>query len=147
MFIFAFVRMKPGFCIQISGGACGLVLTANAVMFLTILGFFLAFDNDDHRYSVWQMLRIHVYRQTRIYSSSSKQIDSNILVYFQQMDSNLLEFFLVCRFEYFRVLSRYQIDLNIFEFFLVDRLRQTSRTFQKVDKNILELFLSRQTRI
>ncbi|XP_023346089.1 leptin receptor gene-related protein isoform X2 [Eurytemora carolleeae] len=37
----------------ISGGACGLVLTANAVMFLTILGFFLAFDNDDHRYSVW----------------------------------------------------------------------------------------------
>merc|ERR1711860_227620 len=28
----------------ISGGACGLVLTANAIMFLTILGFFIAFD-------------------------------------------------------------------------------------------------------
>merc|ERR1711892_1462979 len=28
----------------IEGGACGLVITANAVMFLTILGFFIAFD-------------------------------------------------------------------------------------------------------
>merc|ERR1712013_280149 len=28
----------------IEGGACGLVVTANAVMFLTILGFFIAFD-------------------------------------------------------------------------------------------------------
>jgi len=37
----------------IAGGACGLVLTANAVMFLTIFGFFLAFDNDDVQYSVW----------------------------------------------------------------------------------------------
>merc|ERR1711860_299282 len=37
----------------ISGGACGLVLTANAVMFLTIFGFFLAFDNDDVQYAVW----------------------------------------------------------------------------------------------
>jgi len=37
----------------ISGGACGLVLSANAVMFLTIFGFFLAFDNDDFQYSVW----------------------------------------------------------------------------------------------
>jgi len=36
----------------ISGGACGLVLSANAVMFLTIFGFFLAFDNDDFQYSV-----------------------------------------------------------------------------------------------
>ena len=39
--------------LQISGGACGLVLTANAVMFLTIFGFFLAFDNDDVQYAVW----------------------------------------------------------------------------------------------
>jgi len=37
----------------ISGGACGLVVTANAVIFLTILGFFLAFDNDDFQYAVW----------------------------------------------------------------------------------------------
>jgi len=37
----------------ISGGACGLVLTANAIMFLTILGFFIAFDGDDVQYSVW----------------------------------------------------------------------------------------------
>jgi len=36
----------------ISGGACGLVVTANAVIFLTILGFFLAFDNDDFQYAV-----------------------------------------------------------------------------------------------
>ena len=35
------------------GGACGLVLTANAIMFLTILGFFIAFDGDDVQYSVW----------------------------------------------------------------------------------------------
>ena len=39
--------------LQISGGACGLVLTANAIMFLTILGFFIAFDGDDVQYSVW----------------------------------------------------------------------------------------------
>merc|ERR1712109_131565 len=31
----------------ITGGACGFVLTANAIMFLTILGFFIAFDGDD----------------------------------------------------------------------------------------------------
>merc|ERR1712111_131543 len=37
----------------ISGGACGLLLTANAIMFLTILGFFIAFDGDDVQYSVW----------------------------------------------------------------------------------------------
>jgi len=36
----------------ISGGACGLVVTANAVIFLTIFGFFLAFDNDDFQYAV-----------------------------------------------------------------------------------------------
>merc|ERR1712026_257431 len=37
----------------IEGGACGLVVTANAIMFLTILGFFIAFDSDDVEYSVW----------------------------------------------------------------------------------------------
>merc|ERR1711942_113941 len=37
----------------IDGGACGLVLTANSVMFLTILGFFIAFDSEDAEYSVW----------------------------------------------------------------------------------------------
>merc|ERR1711997_601525 len=35
----------------ITGGACGFVLTANAIMFLTILGFFIAFDGDDVQYS------------------------------------------------------------------------------------------------
>ena len=39
--------------LQIDGGACGLVLTANSVMFLTILGFFIAFDSEDVEYSVW----------------------------------------------------------------------------------------------
>jgi len=39
--------------LPIDGGACGLVITANAVMFLTILGFFIAFDTDDNEYSVW----------------------------------------------------------------------------------------------
>ena len=39
--------------LPIDGGACGLVVTANAVMFLTILGFFIAFDSDDNEYSVW----------------------------------------------------------------------------------------------
>jgi len=38
---------------EIEGGACGLVVTANAVMFLTILGFFIAFDSEDVEYSVW----------------------------------------------------------------------------------------------
>merc|ERR1712106_100547 len=37
----------------IEGGACGLVVTANIVMFLTIMGFFVAFDSDDVEYSVW----------------------------------------------------------------------------------------------
>jgi len=36
----------------ISGGACGLTLTANLVMFLTIFGFFVAFGDDDVAYSV-----------------------------------------------------------------------------------------------
>ena len=34
-------------------GACILTLSGNAVVFLTILGFFIAFDNDDEGYSVW----------------------------------------------------------------------------------------------
>ncbi len=40
--------------IQIAWGACMLVLTGNIVMFLTIFGFFVAFDNDDgFDYSSW----------------------------------------------------------------------------------------------
>merc|ERR1711971_381920 len=41
------------FTTVIDGGACGLVLTANSVMFLPILGFFIAFDSEDVEYSVW----------------------------------------------------------------------------------------------
>jgi len=37
----------------IEWGACGLVTAGNIVVFLTILGFFLAFDNDDIDYSMW----------------------------------------------------------------------------------------------
>uniref|UniRef100_T1JGY5 Uncharacterized protein n=1 Tax=Strigamia maritima TaxID=126957 RepID=T1JGY5_STRMM len=37
----------------IEWGACGLVLAGNIVVFLTILGFFLTFDNDDIDYSMW----------------------------------------------------------------------------------------------
>lgn len=38
---------------QIMWGSAGLVITANIIVFLTILGFFLAFDNDDVDYSMW----------------------------------------------------------------------------------------------
>ena len=41
------------FTTVIDGGACGLVIAANSVMFLTILGFFIAFDSEDVEYSVW----------------------------------------------------------------------------------------------
>nr|CAH0110296.1 unnamed protein product [Daphnia galeata]SVE76772.1 EOG090X0J87 [Daphnia longispina] len=34
-------------------GSAGLVITANIIVFLTILGFFFAFDNDDVDYSMW----------------------------------------------------------------------------------------------
>ena len=39
--------------LQIEPGACGLILTGNVVMFLTIFGFFVAFDGDDFEYSNW----------------------------------------------------------------------------------------------
>ena len=50
---FETIIAKQFVVLQISGGACGLVLTANSIMFLTILGFFIAFDTDDVQYSVW----------------------------------------------------------------------------------------------
>jgi len=38
----------------IAGGACALVMTGNVVMFMTIYGFFKAFDNEDgFEYSTW----------------------------------------------------------------------------------------------
>lgn len=37
----------------IVSGACVLVLLGNTVVFLTILGFFIAFDNDDEGYNMW----------------------------------------------------------------------------------------------
>lgn len=39
--------------VQILWGAAGLTIAANIVVFATILGFFLAFDNDDVDYSMW----------------------------------------------------------------------------------------------
>nr|CAG4641360.1 EOG090X0J87 [Eulimnadia texana] len=37
----------------IAWGSAGLVIAANIVVFATILGFFMAFDNDDVDYSMW----------------------------------------------------------------------------------------------
>ncbi|XP_033737842.1 leptin receptor overlapping transcript-like 1 [Pecten maximus] len=37
----------------IQWGACALVLAANTVVFLTILGYFYVFDSDDLDYSMW----------------------------------------------------------------------------------------------
>nr|CAG4646718.1 EOG090X0J87 [Macrothrix elegans] len=37
----------------ITWSSAGLTITANIVVFLTILGFFIAFDNDDVDYSMW----------------------------------------------------------------------------------------------
>ena len=34
-------------------GACYLTLAGNVVVYLTIIGFFLAFDNEDSDYSMW----------------------------------------------------------------------------------------------
>lgn len=39
--------------LQILWGSAGLVITANIIVFITILGFFVAFDNDDVDYSMW----------------------------------------------------------------------------------------------
>jgi hypothetical protein len=39
--------------LKILWGSAGLVITANIIVFLTIMGFFLAFDNDDVDYSMW----------------------------------------------------------------------------------------------
>lgn len=39
--------------LQIQWGACGLVLAGNVVVFLTILGYFFVFGNDDLDYSSW----------------------------------------------------------------------------------------------
>merc|ERR1711988_1419489 len=36
--------ISPNTTTTTTGGACGFVLTANAIMFLTILGFFITFD-------------------------------------------------------------------------------------------------------
>ena len=41
------------FTTVIDAGACGLVLAANTVMFLTIFGFFVAFDSEDVDYTAW----------------------------------------------------------------------------------------------
>nr|CAG4648398.1 EOG090X0J87 [Moina brachiata]SVE93380.1 EOG090X0J87 [Moina brachiata] len=37
----------------IAWGAAWLSITANVIIFLTIMGFFMAFDNDDVDYSMW----------------------------------------------------------------------------------------------
>ena len=42
------------FKFQILWGSCALVFMSNIVMFLTILGFFMAFDNEDgFEYNNW----------------------------------------------------------------------------------------------
>nr|CAG4645947.1 EOG090X0J87 [Lynceus sp. MCZ IZ 141354] len=44
---------SPSNAAVIAWGAAGLVTAANIVVFLTILGFFIAFDNEDVDYSMW----------------------------------------------------------------------------------------------
>ncbi len=41
------------FFFQIEWGAAGMSVTANIFVFMTIVGFFVAFDNDDVDYSMW----------------------------------------------------------------------------------------------
>lgn len=68
---------------QIAWGSAGLVITANIIVFFTILGFFVAFDNDDVDYSMWwepsSSLDIHisVYRTTS-FSWTSEMFDSRM---------------------------------------------------------------------
>lgn len=38
---------------QIQWAACYLTLAGNVVVYLTLLGFFLTFDQDDADYSMW----------------------------------------------------------------------------------------------
>jgi hypothetical protein len=38
---------------QIDWGACALVLAGNIIVFLTILGYFFVFGNEDLDYSSW----------------------------------------------------------------------------------------------
>ena len=47
------------FLLQIQWGACGLVLAGNTIVFLTILGYFYIFGQDDFDYSAWWSLYCH----------------------------------------------------------------------------------------
>lgn len=38
---------------QIQWGACYLTLAGNVVVYLTLVGFFMTFDQDDSEYSMW----------------------------------------------------------------------------------------------
>ena len=46
------LKMKQKY-FQIMWGSCALVFASNIVMFLTILGFFVAFNDDSNSYSNW----------------------------------------------------------------------------------------------
>ncbi|CAG0923380.1 unnamed protein product [Notodromas monacha] len=43
----------PSLAPVITWGSCGLILAANIVMFLTIVGFFIAFNSEDLSYNMW----------------------------------------------------------------------------------------------
>ena len=49
--------------LQIQWGACGLVLAGNTVVFLTILGYFFVFGNDDFDYSMWWCKKITEFKK------------------------------------------------------------------------------------
>ncbi|KAG9469811.1 hypothetical protein GDO78_019612 [Eleutherodactylus coqui] len=52
-FMTAYCKSSSG-CCEIQWGACGLVLAGNAVIFLTILGFFIVFGRgDDFSWEQW----------------------------------------------------------------------------------------------